>query len=99
MRQPLTSLTQNQNTDPAAAIQATLAEILVEILHVERDQLVPEARLTDDLGADSIDQVEIAMRVEETFDLIISDEQMEKVHSVADLQTAVEEALAGRASG
>ncbi len=70
---------------------AKLQNILMEQLGVQRDQITLEAGLMTDLGADSLDMVEIGMTVEETFNLSIPDEEMENVQTVADLQ----EALAG----
>ena len=58
-------------------------------LGVERAQITPEAGLMADLGADSLDMVEIAMKVEETFNLTIPDEEMENVHTVGDLHEAL----------
>ena len=68
---------------------ARVQDILMGQLGVERSQITPEADLTADLGADSLDMVEIAMKVEETFNLTIPDEDMEKVHTVGDLQEAL----------
>ncbi|HLP76723.1 MAG TPA: acyl carrier protein [Candidatus Paceibacterota bacterium] len=64
--------------------QAVL-EILADELGVAPDQLTPDARLVDDLGADSLTIVEITMRIEDAFNLSIPDEQWEKVRSVGDL--------------
>ena len=79
------------NTILSEAAVAKVQTILQEQLGVARDQIVPEARIMDDLGADSLDMVEIAMTVEETFNLSLPDEDMEKVLTVGDLH----EALAG----
>jgi acyl carrier protein len=70
---------------------AKVRAILAEQLGVQPDQIVPEARIMDDLGADSLDMVEIGMTVEEAFNLSLSDEDLEKVGTVGDLH----EALAG----
>lgn len=59
--------------------------ILMQQLAVERAQIVPEALIEADLQADSLDKVEIAMAVEEVFNVTIADEDMEKVETVADL--------------
>ncbi|HOB97728.1 MAG TPA: acyl carrier protein [Verrucomicrobiota bacterium] len=67
-------------------------EILVRQLAVERAQVVPEADLVADLGADSLDLVEIGITAEETFNLTMPDEAMEKVRTVGDFY----EALAAR---
>ena len=64
---------------------AKVQDILMEQLGVERTQITPEAGIMADLGADSLDIVEIGMTVEETFNVSIPDEEMEKIHTVADL--------------
>jgi acyl carrier protein len=63
-------------------------EILVEQLRVEESQLTPEARLVEDLGADSLEIVEIIMALEEQFQISISDEASEKVSTVQDVFNA-----------
>ena len=68
---------------------ARIQDILMGQLGVERSQITPEAALMADLGADSLDMVEIAMKVEETFNLTIPDEEMENVHTVGDLHEAL----------
>ena len=70
---------------------AKVQDILMEQLGIERQQITPEAAIMADLGADSLDMVEIGMKVEETFNLSIPDEDMERVQTVGDLH----EALAG----
>jgi acyl carrier protein len=71
-------------------------DILIEQLHVQREQLTPEARIMADLGADSLDMVEIAMTTEEEFSLTLPDEEAEKIVTVEDLYEAVG-TLLGRA--
>ena len=60
-------------------------DILVEQLGVQEAQLIPEARLQEDLGADSLTLVEITLALEERFHLSIPDEEWEKVSTVGDL--------------
>jgi acyl carrier protein len=60
-------------------------DIIIEQLNVERAQLTPEARLEEDLGADSLDRVEIIMTVDERFDISVPDEAAERVSTVGDL--------------
>lgn len=79
-----------------AAEVAKIQAILVEQLDVKREQVTPEARIQDDLGADSLDVAEIAMTTEEAFHITIPDEQAEKVITVQDLCDTVG-ALLGRA--
>ncbi|MCF6291171.1 MAG: acyl carrier protein [Desulfobacterales bacterium] len=59
-------------------------DIIVEQLNVERDKVIPEASFVDDLGADSLDLVELIMAMEEAFDIEIPDEVAEKITSVKD---------------
>ncbi len=59
--------------------------IIVEQLGVEADTVTPEASFIDDLGADSLDIVELVMTMEEEFDLEIPDEDAEKIKTVNDV--------------
>jgi acyl carrier protein len=62
-----------------------IQDIIIRQLDVRRDQLMPEARILADLGADSLDVVEISMALEELFDVTIPDEQWDKVDTVGEL--------------
>jgi acyl carrier protein len=75
---------------------AKVQDILMHQLQVNRDQIKPEARIMEDLGADSLDMVEIAMKTEEEFHLTLPDDEAEKVATVEDLYGAVGKLL-GRA--
>ena len=66
------------------AIEDKVKEIIVDQLGVEPEQVKPEASFIDDLGADSLDTVELVMAFEEEFDLEIPDEDAEKIKSVGD---------------
>ena len=59
-------------------------EIIVEQLSVDKDKVVPGASFVDDLGADSLDLVELIMAMEEAFDIEIPDEVAEKITTVQD---------------
>ena len=61
-----------------------LKEIIAEQLGISEDEIVPEASFVDDLGADSLDLVELIMALEEEFDMEISDEDAEKIQTVQD---------------
>ncbi len=62
-----------------------IKEIIVEQLGVEEDQITPDASFIDDLGADSLDTVELVMAFEEEFDIEIPDEAAEKIRTVRDV--------------
>jgi acyl carrier protein len=72
---------------------AKVRDILMEQLGVERAQITLDAEIMADLGADSLDMVEIAMKVEEAFNLTIPDETMEQVRTVGNLHDALAELL------
>lgn len=63
---------------------ARLKEIIIDRLDVEEGQIVPEASFVEDLGADSLDIVELIMGIEEEFDIEIPDEDAEKLTSVSE---------------
>jgi acyl carrier protein len=72
-------------------------DILIDQLHVRRDQITPEAKIIADLQADSLDIVEIAMKAEEEFSLTLPDDDAEKIVTVDDLYEAIGKHL-GRAA-
>ncbi|MDR3089594.1 MAG: acyl carrier protein [Desulfobulbaceae bacterium] len=67
-----------------------MIDIIVEQLNVEKDKVVPGASFVDDLGADSLDLVELIMAMEEGFDIEIPDEDAEKISTVQDAINYVE---------
>lgn len=69
-------------------------EIIVERLGVDPNEITPEASFVDDLGADSLDTVELVMAFEEEFDIEIPDEDAEKLTSVGKAQEYLEKRLA-----
>lgn len=66
------------------SVDQKVREIIVEQLGVEESQVTDGAKFVDDLGADSLDTVELVMALEEAFDLEIPDEDAEKITSVGD---------------
>ena len=72
---------------------AAIESILMEQLAVKRDQITPEARIQEDLGADSLDIVEITMKLEEEFGVTIPDETAEAVQSVEDIHETLTKLL------
>jgi acyl carrier protein len=66
------------------SVEEKVKKIIAEKLSVDLDEVVPEASFVDDLGADSLDLVELIMSMEEEFDVEISDEDAEKIATVKD---------------
>jgi acyl carrier protein len=64
------------------SLNEKVANIIVDKLSVEESRVVPEASFLDDLGADSLDTVELIMEFEEEFDLEIPDEDAERITTV-----------------
>jgi len=73
------------------SIEQRVKDIIVEQLGVKPDQVTPEAKFIEDLGADSLDTVELVMALEEEFGNEIPDEQAEKLQSVGDVIKFIED--------
>ena len=72
----------------------TVKKVVVDQLSVDEKLVTPEARFTDDLGADSLDTVELVMALEEEFDTEIPDADAEKVVTVGDVVDYIKEHVA-----
>ncbi len=68
-----------------AAEQTRIVDIIANQLGVDKDIVTPGANIVDDLGADSLDVVELVMALEEAFDTEIPDEEAEKIRTVQDI--------------
>ncbi len=73
------------------SIQERVKEIIVDQLGVNPEQVTPEASFIDDLGADSLDIVELVMAFEEEFEVEVPDEDAEKLNKVGDAVKYIEE--------
>jgi acyl carrier protein len=71
-------------------LQERLYALVANQLGLEREELVPEAHILDDLGADSLDIVELVMALEESFDIVVPDEDVERLQTIADVQQYLE---------
>ena len=80
-------------TDTAERVK----KIVVEHLGVDADKVTESASFIDDLGADSLDTVELVMEFEDEFDLNIPDEDAEKIQTVGDAVKYIEEKTASKA--
>ena len=74
-------------------VEEKVKKIIVENLGVEEDDVVPDAKFVDDLGADSLDTVELVMAFEEAFDIEIPDEDAEKILTVGKAIEYIKEKL------
>ena len=73
------------------SIEQRVKDIIVEQLGVNADQVTPDTKFIEDLGADSLDTVELVMALEEEFGQEIPDEEAEKLQSVGDVIKYIEE--------
>ena len=76
-----------------SSIEERVKGIIVEQLGIEDSEVTPQASFIDDLGADSLDTVELVMAFEEAFDLEIADEDAEKIKTVTDAVNYIKENL------
>ena len=73
--------------------QAAVESILMDQLSITREQITPESRIQEDLGADSLDVIEIVMKLEERFAVTIADDVAEEVRSVQDVRDVLSRLL------
>jgi acyl carrier protein len=78
---------------PSSEMESRLKKIVAEQLGVDESKIVPEARFTEDLNADSLDLVEMIMELEEAFGVEIPDEDAEKIMTVQDALNYIEQKL------
>ncbi|MBW1685154.1 MAG: acyl carrier protein [Deltaproteobacteria bacterium] len=76
-------------------LEARISEMIIEQLGVTKEEMVPEASFVDDLGADSLDIVELVMAMEETFDIEIPDDDAEKIQTIGDAVAYLRDRLEG----
>ena len=79
------------------SLEARVSELIVDQLGVTKEELVPKASFIDDLGADSLDIVEMVMAMEETFDIEIPDDDAEKIQTVGDALSYLKERVGAEA--
>jgi len=80
----------NQKKFNMSDIAAKVKAIIVDKLGVDESEVTPEASFTNDLGADSLDTVELIMEFEKEFDIAIPDDQAEKISSVGEAIAYIE---------
>ena len=74
-----------------ASVEERVKQIIVEQLGVDEAEVTPSASFVDDLGADSLDTVELVMAFEEAFEIEIPDEDAEKIRTVRDAFSYIEQ--------
>ncbi len=82
-----------KNYDPMSDIASRVNALIVDKLSVDESEIVPTASFTNDLGADSLDIVELIMEFEKEFNISISDEKAEKITTVGEAIQAIEDLL------
>lgn len=85
----------NESETIMSSIAEKVKKIIVDKLGVEADEVTPEASFTNDLGADSLDTVELIMEFEKEFDISIPDEDAEKIQTVGDAMNYLESQIQG----
>src|SRR3954462_1757275 len=88
--------TRQENPDPMAAVEDKVKQIIVEQLGVDEGEVTANASFVDDLGADSLDTVELVMAFEEAFDIEIPDEDAEKIRTVKDAVDYIDKHAKGK---
>ena len=85
----------NESETIMSSIAEKVKKIIVDKLGVEMEEVTPEASFTNDLGADSLDTVELIMEFEKEFDISIPDEDAEKIQTVGDAMNYLESQIQG----
>ncbi len=88
-----TNLSINQNFRIMSDVAAKVKAIIVDKLGVDESEVTNEASFTNDLGADSLDTVELIMEFEKEFDLAIPDDEAEKISTVGEAVSHIESAV------
>jgi acyl carrier protein len=83
----------SQNTETMSDVSAKVTAIIVDKLGVEESEVTLEASFTNDLGADSLDTVELIMEFEKEFNIAIPDDQAEKISTVGQAVDYIENNL------
>jgi acyl carrier protein len=83
----------SETQEAKSDIQARVTEIIIDILGVDEDKVVPDASFREDLGADSLDLVELIMEFEEKFEATITDDEAKEINTVGDALNYIDERM------
>lgn len=72
-----------------------IQKIIAEVLNYKPEEIKPETKFVDDLGADSLDLLQIVLEIEQTFEISISDDELENIVTVADAVEEINKSLNG----
>lgn len=72
-------------------LEARIRSIVADQLGIDRGEVTPDASILDDLGADSLDVVELVMAIEDEFDIEVPDEDVERMRTIGDMERYVTE--------
>ncbi|MDX1916442.1 MAG: acyl carrier protein [Rickettsiaceae bacterium] len=75
-------------------IESKVIEIVAKILQIDKSKVTPQSRIVEDLGADSLLQVEISMAIDATFNIYTNDEESSKISTIADAVSLVKQKVA-----
>jgi acyl carrier protein len=85
-----------RRTDTVASVMERVTDIVAEQLGVDKEKITPETSFVNDLGADSLDTVELVMELEEEFDINIPDDAAEKIQTVGQAVEYIEASMNGK---
>ena len=92
------NLLEHQEEPQVASVEERVIQIVAEQLSVNKDQITRETSFVNDLGADSLDTVELVMELEEEFDINIPDDAAEKIQTVGQAIDHIDKAVEGNES-
>ena len=91
------NISTGKQTDMSSSTFEDVKSVIIDQLDVKEEEITPEASFVDDLGADSLDVVELVMALEEKFDIEIPDDEAEKIQTVQNAVDYIQQHTAAKA--